>query len=194
MSIDIAILAAGAATRMGQPKQLLSWRGSTVIGTVLSTAKALRPQALTVVLGAHADAIREELPADTTLCDNADWATGLGSSIALAARRALESSSADALLILLADQPLLAEDQEFLPSMIALHGQNPSDIIAADYEGRYGVPAIFPRSFWPTLALLTGDQGARALLNDGSQVLKSLPIGGLGLDIDTPADYADLKP
>ena len=66
-------------------------------------------------------------------------------------------------------------------------------IVASSYAGAKGVPAIFPRSVFPDLHALRGDKGARSLLAEPPCPVIALPFPGGELDIDLPADLAQLE-
>ena len=104
--LGILILAAGSSTRMGQPKQLLPWKNSTLLGNTIETAKALTKNIL-VVLGAHAELIEEKLPKDVNRIINIGWNSGMGSSIALGVQQLERALGPERILILLVDQPLI---------------------------------------------------------------------------------------
>jgi len=81
-NITILILAAGASSRMGEAKQLLPWRDTTLLGNAISTAKTSRANEVLIVLGANADTIKAEvISKNITFLENKLWNLGLGSSI-----------------------------------------------------------------------------------------------------------------
>ena len=105
-SIGVLILAAGTSARMGQPKQLLPWKGTTLLNHTLKNAKAISPDVL-VVLGASAERIAAQLPSDVPRVLNSKWQSGMGTSIAIGTAELESSISPEFILILVADQPLL---------------------------------------------------------------------------------------
>jgi molybdenum cofactor cytidylyltransferase len=119
---------------------------------------------------------------------NPDWATGLSSSIraGLAALLAAEPSL-DAVLIAPCDQPALS--REVILRLAAAH-RSGGLTSAARYGGRNGAPAIFGRGSFGALAALSGDEGARRLLNSDPGSVSAVELPELGSDIDTPEDYA----
>jgi molybdenum cofactor cytidylyltransferase len=99
-------------------------------------------------------------------------------------------SAADAVLIIPSDLPAVgAED---LAGLVAAWRAAPARMAAAEFDGHPAPPAIFPRAVWPQLALLHGDQGARALLESAAQHT-AVPMPAAALDADTPADLARLE-
>jgi molybdenum cofactor cytidylyltransferase len=187
------ILAAGAATRMGQLKQLLPYRGATLVEHAVKQALAAELDPLIVVIGAQAPLLRSALAAQpVTIVENTNWASGMGSSIAAGVQflAALHSQSA-ALAILLADQPRV--EAGHLHGMQALLDKSRADIIAAEYAGTLGVPAFFQASLFPTLAALDPAAGARSILHDARWRVEPFSLPEAAFDIDTPADFDALN-
>ena len=102
------VLAAGSASRMGRPKQVLLFQGEALVARAVQAASASGCDPVIVVLGAHAAAVREVLDSKrVTLVENLRWETGLSSSI----RAGLAAiGGADNVLLLLADQPYVTGD------------------------------------------------------------------------------------
>ena len=195
-AVALLLLAAGGSTRMGRPKQLLEYGGQPLLRHSVEQALASRCRPVVVVLGADADACRaviDDLPVQIVL--NHDWAQGMGSSIragmsALAAGETGESVP-EAVLIALCDQPLISS--AFLDALVQLHVEQHAPMVAASYDNRPGVPALFARALFPRLAALDGQAGAKALLQaaDGAHLL-TIPAPQAAVDVDTPDDYARL--
>jgi molybdenum cofactor cytidylyltransferase len=182
------VLAAGASRRMGQPKQLLALVGETLLHRATRIALEAGCDPTLVVLGYEAKAVGTalaHLPA--TMVINPLWNEGMASSI----RAGLDAvpQNVAAVLLLACDQP--AVDANFLKSMISTYRLEPGRIVAASYAGAIGIPALFPRRYFEALKALTGDRGARALL-EASDVL-SLPLPGGEMDIDTIVDFEEMR-
>jgi CTP:molybdopterin cytidylyltransferase MocA len=179
------ILAAGAATRFGAAKQLLHLDGEPLLRTVVNRAAQVVGNAWHVVLGARASelAARLEVTPDH-IVTNQDWPEGIGSSI----RTGVASLPPDCegVLLLLADQA--AVTVEDLVELVSAWRRQPSLIAAARYEGATGVPALFPRAYFPDLLQLKGDTGARKLLKENPDRVLPVPMPHAGVDIDTPED------
>lgn len=185
------ILAAGAASRMGQAKQLLPFQGQSLLQRCVQLAQGSGLDPVIVVTGAHKEAIRRAHPSLLVQWEHNDnWASGMGSSL----HKGLEALSSDieGALILLADQPRITSDH--LAGLIqAFHARN-LPIISTHYPHGPGVPALFRRDLFGDLLSLPPKVGARKFLQsrDDVSVQLSIPAPGQYLDIDTPEDYHNL--
>jgi CTP:molybdopterin cytidylyltransferase MocA len=184
-------LAAGAASRFGAPKQLAPIAGVPMLRRV-ALAALTTGQPLLVIGGAHADAVAPalaELPLHWRV--HADWALGLGSSIAFAIEQLHQLyPAASAALLCLGDQPLV--DTALLARLLACHAEQPEQIVVADYGPRLGPPVLFPRRDFAALRDLRGDRGAQALLTAQPARLLRIEAPQAALDIDSPQDYQRL--
>ena len=184
-ALHVIVLAAGGSTRFGSPKALTRLEGRALIQHIVARALAVGGQAVTVVLGAHArDIVPAIGSAPVGLVINRDWESGLASSVRAGIER-LPGSCAAA-LILLMDQPLVGIDA--LRRLVATWSARPKEIVAAQYAGHCGVPAIFPRWAFAELRQLRGDAGARALLQRHADRTVGVPLPEAAIDIDTPED------
>jgi molybdenum cofactor cytidylyltransferase len=106
-------------------------------------------------------------------------------------RAGLDAVPHDALaaMLLACDQP--AVDSDFLRLMIKDFHLEPERILAASYAGVVGIPALFPRRCFEALKALTGDRGARSLLEEADVL--SLPLLGGEMDIDTLLDFEETR-
>lgn len=183
------LLAAGRSRRFGRDKRLLPFRGSTLVGTVAAALAAATAPRL-VVLGPGDDAIAASLAAfGFRAVVNPEPETGLGGSLALAARAlAADAAAIDGVVVALADQPLA--DAALFSALVAA-GRGGSGWAACDYgDGARGVPARLPVAALARLEQLTGDRGARVLLEEHRAKVAWLPFPGGAFDVDTEADYA----
>jgi molybdenum cofactor cytidylyltransferase len=184
------ILAAGASTRMGSPKQLLPFEGQPLLVRTVEAALASPLWPVVVVLGAQAGAIRPILAGYPVLiAENPAWAEGMASSIREGIGTLQQfSRHLDAALIALCDQPAFSHDT--IARLVAAWQETGRSVVAARYAGRQGAPALFGREHFATLAHLTGEAGARALLNDTPATVATVDCPELAVDLDTPADVA----
>jgi molybdenum cofactor cytidylyltransferase len=189
-NLQVLVLAAGAATRFGSPKQLARIGGVMMLQKAVSQATEVSGHAVTVVLGAHAERIvplMRQSPA--TVVINRHWEEGLASSLRLGISRL--PPGCEAVLVTLADQ--VAVTAFDLRRLVSAWRRQPDWMIAASYEGHTGVPAIFPVWSFPDLAALRGDAGARSVLLRHADRCLRVPMPTAGVDIDTPEDLLTLE-
>ncbi len=189
MTTGIVILAAGESARMGTPKQLLNYREKTLLQHTVDTARALVGTPILVVLGAHAAQIRLRLDAPGVLvAENANWRDGMGGSVRTGLE-ALLAESPDLLsaTFLLCDQPLLSTNT--IRHLITTCERTGQVIVASEYNGVLGVPALFPRKFFPELLALDGKSGAQAIIHAHASEAIGVPFSEGAVDIDTRSDY-----
>jgi molybdenum cofactor cytidylyltransferase len=179
------VLAAGGSRRLGRPKQLLPFGGSTLLGHALDTARECDFDQLIVAIGGSADAVRERVNlAGVDVVVNDDFGEGCSSSIA-AAMAALDPT-ATLLVLLLGDQPGVTATT--VRTLIAARGDAPLAVCRYD-DGR-GHPFAFDRTTFGDLGALHGDKGVWKLLDRRAGEVGEVPIGGpIPLDVDTWADY-----
>jgi len=186
------VLAAGASTRLGQPKQLVTIDGETLLRRTARLAAEAGCAPLFVVLGSDAARFAMQLNGlAVSLVVNDQWQTGMASSLHAGLRAALkESSPPTNVMILVCDQPRL--DVSLLRNLLATHSLQRSTITASRYLNTLGVPAIFSGAHFHELLELTGDQGARRILQQHRERVAAVDFPGGGLDIDTPEDIPRL--
>ena len=193
MNIATVILAAGASSRLGQPKQLLQHDGQTLVRRMAQAALSLQAGPVVVVLGANADEIRAELsdlPVQTTL--NEQWPDGIASSLQ-AGLWAMPAETPTSFLILLTDQPHVTPD--LLQQLIATQRQTGKGIVACRYAdpAHLGVPALFDIRYKPEFFYLSGDAGARKLIQHYAAdcAAVTFPLGVV--DLDTQQDVQNWR-
>lgn len=186
----ILVLAAGASTRLGQPKQLVKLAGRPALHIVVSNAVAVAGHAVTVVVGAHAREMTHLLAhSPASVIVNRQWQEGMGSSLRYGV--ASLPPGCQSVMVLLGDQVAITADD--LKRLVSAWKGEESMIAASVYEQRVGVPAIFPRVCFSELAELRGDQGARMVLERNNYRLVRVPMSNAAIDLDTPEDLAALN-
>lgn len=182
------VLAAGASRRFGAIKQLAPIDGEPLLLRVAQRAAAAA-QRTWVILGAHAPELAPLLArSHFTVRNNSMWSEGLGGSI----RTGVESlpASCDGVMLVLADQALVGAHDY---ARLALAWRDaPESIAAARFGAHTGAPAIFPRRLFRELLQLTGDVGARGVLQRHAHEVIAVPMPSAEFDVDTPADLATI--
>jgi molybdenum cofactor cytidylyltransferase len=192
MSVGAVILAAGSSSRMGTPKQLLKFNGSSLLRRATLAALGAACHPVVVVTGAHAELCRRELDQlDVREVFNPDWETGMASSV----RAGIEGlvsvdGGVDAAVLLLCDQPHVTSD--VISGLIAAHHAVGKPVIASAYGGSFGVPALFSRTLFAELTQLAGTVGAKEVIKRHASEAHYLPFQDGEVDVDTPDDFSHL--
>ncbi|MDP9390040.1 MAG: nucleotidyltransferase family protein [Actinomycetota bacterium] len=183
-SVAAVVLAAGGGRRYGMPKALVEYQGSLLVERAVRTAGAVCDPVL-VVLGARALDVWRSADLDgATVLANADWESGMASSL----RTGLEGlrgwpARIDAALVLLVDMPgMTAGALAALVSHVA-----PDALAVATYGGVRGHPVLLGRDHWDgVIATATGDEGARRYLAE--REVTEVDCTGLAdpTDLDVP--------
>ena len=184
--LTVVVLAAGASTRLGQPKQLLRLGKKTLLEQICETAMSVENQRVVVVLGAFCEAIKPtiaHLPVEIFV--NEKWPTGMGSSIACGMSHLLTDTAA--VLLLLCDQPFLTTD--FLKKLVEKWRSSNCPIVASAYAETFGPPAIFDQKFFLELAELHGHQGAKGVMELHREQLALVDFPEGADDMDTPEHW-----
>ena len=186
--IAAVVLAAGESSRMGRPKQLLRYRGRSLVRRACEAALDAGCRPVVAVLGAHAAEVGKGLAAlDVRTVTNEAWEEGMASSIR-AGIQVLEQDPdrPEAVILLACDQPRVAAG--VIGRLIEAHRKLQKPMVACEYSGTVGVPALFARGMFPELMRLKGEGGAKQiLLQNGEQVARvAWPEGAV--DVDTPTD------
>jgi molybdenum cofactor cytidylyltransferase len=189
MSVRGVILAAGLGRRMGCVKQLLPFRGRPLLQHVIDAARASRLENLLLVLGHAHDRVLPQL--DTyglEVVVNRDYAAGQSTSV----RSGLEHrADADGIMYLLGDQPLLGVG--IINTLIDCFLRERPWAAVPVHHGQPGNPVIIGRQMLADLAAISGDTGARRLLQK-SQFVRRVEVDDPAIlrDVDTMEDYLAL--
>ena len=182
--IAAVILAAGAASRFGSPKQLANFRGEPMLMRTIRHAREGGVSQVVVVLGAHADVVAASLPAasDVITVLNQDWSSGVASSIR-AGLAAVQPDSVDAVLLLAVDQPLISRRE--LCALLDVFAAG-GDIVASEYGGVTGVPVLVASRYLADLTgAISGDRGAGTWLRSQGERVTRVRMDAAASDADT---------
>ena len=188
-NVGAVILAAGGSSRLGQPKQLLIFRGETLVRRAVRAAVEAHCAPVVVVVGEAGAAIRNEVRATpAVVVENPEWRRGLGTSIRCGLRACADPI--EAVVLLACDQPLV--DSTIVAALIAEHERSGKPIVASRYANTVGIPAFFDRSCFESLLALPDDSGAKSLIAARPNDVASIAFEEGAIDIDTHADFQRL--
>ncbi len=180
------ILSAGASSRMGRPKALLAYRGSTFLEHLIQASQHSKVGLTRVVLGAGADKIRTQANLDPSLVVlNPDWEQGQLSSI-IAALRSLSDIPTDGILLCPVDHPLVTA--ALVDDLIERFYASGKPIVVPTHKGHRGHPVIFSSVLYGELQAAPMDQGARAVVWKHASEVEELSTDeeGVLLNINDP--------
>lgn len=184
----VLILAAGESRRLGKIKQLLKYRGKSLLESMVERA-LLTNSEVVVVLGAHYQQIHQTIKHyPIMVVDNKHWKEGVASSIRCGLETVLiKHPNIEGVIILLSDQPLVTSDH--ILSITTKAEDENNKIIATAYGEVVGVPAYIPKTYFKTLETLEGNTGAKQLINENRNHIRLIKLEDAAIDIDTPRDW-----
>jgi molybdenum cofactor cytidylyltransferase len=186
------VLAAGGATRFGGPKQLLKFKGETLVRRALRAVREGGCAPVALVVGDSGALIKDALrEMSDGIVENPEWPRGLGTSIRCGLQFLLVSApNLDAAVVLACDQPFVEGDT--IAALIAKKKRSGKSIVASHYARTRGIPALFDRSCFAALLALPDDSGAKALIESRSDDVVAIEFEKGAIDIDTRADFEAL--
>jgi molybdenum cofactor cytidylyltransferase len=189
----VIILAAGSSSRLGQPKQLLPYKGKNLLQHAILAAENSEAKLQILVLGANEQSIRENInPVSIAIVPNPAWEEGMAGSLKIAVKHLLDlDPDLDQVLVMLCDQPFV--DRDLLNTMIEKQSVSDKGIVACQYKGTLGVPALFTKTYFADILDLGGNGGAKNLIQENLEDVIALDFPDGGIDIDTMEDYRRLS-
>ena len=191
--IVILVLAAGPSHRFGKPKQLLEYKGKTLLENVIDNAIQSTIGPVLVVTGANHSKLERILKKYDSIktVHHKGWSKGLSSSI----QKGLNASrkyfpNLYGILILLCDQPLV--NHEHIIDIVRSHYAYGKKIIASGYGGSYGVPVFFHKTIFGYLDKISETEGAKTVISKLKQDVHVIPNADAEFDVDTPESYKKL--
>lgn len=194
MKVVALILAAGEAKRFGYPKQILKWKKSTILGSVITEAVNADFSEVYVVLGAHFDKITASLKKELSLVKlvyNCNWKEGMYSSIKAGITYAVEDSNPDYILFQLGDMPFITKD--VFNKFIEMAKKAP-DVVIAEESNRPAHPYMFHKKFLEEILSSEPADGMRSFIKREFKNAYKIPVDRniAREDIDTWEKYAQL--
>ena len=192
-SCGIVILAAGASTRLGKPKQLLQYRGKTLLAHAINEAGNSNADAVVVVLGKDANLFKKELDEKKVrVAINSSWEEGMASSLRLGLDTLLNDKPyIDAVIFMVCDQPHISSS--VLNELITTQQKTTKQIVTCNYGDSMGPPALLHKKYFEELMKLSGDAGARKIIQKNMNDVATILFPEGNIDIDTEEDYEKLK-
>jgi molybdenum cofactor cytidylyltransferase len=186
--ISAVLLAAGSSTRFGDTKQLaLIDADATMIERAVETLKRSRVEKVVVVLGSRSKEIRERLRGvaeGVLFVENPEFRSGLSSSLKAGLRATSQES--DAVVVALADQPLVTS--RLVDAVISRYLDTRCAVVTASSGDVISPPALFDRSVFGELMALQGDVGARQVILDHAPFERVEVDRDELIDVDTKTD------
>jgi molybdenum cofactor cytidylyltransferase len=192
--ISAIVLAAGQSKRMGQPKMLMTWGQTSVIGKVISTLFEAGVNDIHVVTGGNQAELKEALRAnEVKYIHNKEYANGemlTSVQVGLASVR----GESEAVLIVLGDQPQI--ESKVVQEIIERYASTHHKIIVPSYLKHRGHPWLVEKSYWQEILILMYPATLRDFLNAHNEVIDYMNIDSQSViqDLDTQADYSQYKP
>lgn len=192
--IAALVLAAGGSSRLGRPKQLEPWGEKTLLDSVIVNVRRFSVDEIWVVLGADLDRILETVDlTDCGIIENPEWEAGISTSLRSGLDAINRTSRAEAALVVMGDQPQV--DPKLVSNMIEVRRKRKVAAVVPKYRYVRGNPVLLDRSLWPRVMSLSGDDGARQLLDAHPEWVEEVWVEYLPpRDIDTQMDVDDLRP
>lgn len=189
----IIILAAGASSRLGEPKQNLVYKGRSLLQNSIDAALGSACRPVIVVLGANEKLIRPNIQThDIQIFCNLGWQEGMSSSIRFGVQNLLQlNPHIKQVILMVCDQPFV--NSGLLNMLIAKQAETGKSIIASSYNEILGTPVLFSRALFIELQKLEGQQGAKKLFSKYKNLLTTISFPSGGTDIDTIEDYQSLS-
>ena len=190
----IIVLAAGNSSRMGSPKQLLVYQEKTFLERIIDTAlEIFDPNKIVLVLGARHHEISSVIKnKNIQIVINENWESGMASSIHAGMKTMSDIfPEMKRCFISVCDQPYLTRD--LFVEMLQLQETSSKEIVVAKYADTIGVPALFSKKYFKPLRELTGEQGAKKIIQQNMSDVECFEFEQGAVDIDTPSDYNHLK-
>ncbi len=189
----IIILAAGASTRLGQPKQLLVYKEKTLLQHAIDTAIETRLQPVVVVLGSQASLIKKAINQQgANLVEHTTWQQGMASSMQAGLSQVLLlHPDIESIIIMLCDQPFV--NSKLLLHLVEHQVISGKAIVASSYDNTLGPPVLFTRSCFKNLFALAGNEGAKKLILLYAEQVAEVCFEEGKYDIDTPNDLETLS-
>ena len=182
------VLAAGGSRRFDGLKQLVELQGKSLLRRAVDSVREIVAERVVVILGVKAKKLERELQGYTVqIIHNPNWENGIASSIRTGI--SVLPETCNGVIIIFCDQPFVTSAH--LNKLIDNWNHDRTRIVSSSYASTLGVPAIFPKKFFPKLLKLTGDNGAKSILTENRDEVIPVDLPEAEMDIDTQTDLIE---
>ena len=191
-STGIIILAAGSSSRFGSTKQLVHFKGKTLLQHTIEEATEAGAEPIVVVTGANANEISKEIKNEKIeIVFNKDWEQGMALGIIIGLKKAISlNNKMEKAIIAVCDQPFISSS--LFQQLYQKQNESAKYIVACCYADTIGTPALFTQKYFDVLMKLKGDEGAKKLMKTYSEDVAMVDFPKGYIDIDTKEDYENL--
>jgi molybdenum cofactor cytidylyltransferase len=191
-NVGVVVLAAGSSSRLGQPKQLIKYKGKPLLQNILDHSQVLSFTSKVLILGAYAEEINKNIDTgEFKVIINEQWEEGIASSIREGVRSSWEiNPNLENILFLLSDQPFVTS--ALIKELLDTHKKEGKTITGCRYDKTVGVPVIFNKNMFQELCHLNGDRGAKVLIRKYPDKVAAVSFDLGSVDVDEPDDYTKL--
>lgn len=191
METGILILAAGNSSRLGESKQLLNFNGKTLLRNVVDEAIKVTESVIVVTGSNHSQISREIEDFEVKIVENSNWNEGMGSSIKIGIKYLLyKFPEVQNIIISVCDQPFI-EASVFL-DLIQMQQDSQKGIVASKYSDTLGTPVLFTKKYFEEISKLSGQEGAKKVIQKFKDDIAEMNFEKGAIDIDTQSDYQKL--
>jgi molybdenum cofactor cytidylyltransferase len=173
---------------MGRPKQTLQVQGGPMLEKVLQAFRLSKIDRVVVVLGAEREEVKSKVKFQgEEVLYNSRYKSGMSGSLKMGLKAVRQD--ADAVMVALGDQPFLSPTT--IDRLVDSYIASGAPVVAPVYRGVRGNPVLFDKSLFPQMMRISGDRGARSVVDDNRNKLLEVKVEdrGVVVDIDTPLDY-----
>ena len=191
-STGIIILAAGSSSRFGSTKQLVHFKGKTLLQHTIEEATEAGAEPIVVVTGANANEISKEIKNEKIeIVFNKDWEQGMALGIIIGLKKAISlNNKMEKAIIAVCDQPFISSS--LFQQLYQKQNESAKYIVACCYADTIGTPALFTQKYFDVLMKLKGDERAKKLMKTYSEDVATVDFPKGYIDIDTKEDYENL--
>lgn len=191
METGILIVAAGNSSRLGEPKQLLKFKGKTLLRNVVEEAIKVSQSVVVVTGSGHSQISKEIEDLKVKIVENIHWNEGMGPSIKIGITQLLnEFPEVQNIIISVCDQPFIKAS--VFSDLIQMQKDSQKGIVASKYSDTLGTPVLFTKKYLEELSRLSGQEGAKKIIQKFKDDIAEMNFEKGAIDIDTQTDYQKL--